>query len=124
MRISAFAVLALPFMVAPAAAQTKMQDQSFRQEWLLCQSGDVQRCKRLLKLPLDDETRVLVEADLQQAQERLHAQVQALLQLCNQKDNVRACDRALRYDLPATDRNEILGVRKTVIQRSSQRGDR
>ena len=122
MRTIHVALLFLAFMIAPAVAQTKTQDsQAIRQDWHLCQWGDVERCNRLLRLQLDDETRALVEADLQQARERLSAQVRALLQVCNERDNVRACDPALRYNLPAADRREILEVRRTVVERTSQR---
>ena len=125
MRTICVGLLSLSFMIAPAAAQTTTQEsQAIRRDWLLCQSGDVERCNRLLRLPLDDETRVLVEADLQQARDRLSAQVRTLLQVCNDTGNVRACDRALRYNLPAADRREILELRKAVVDRTFQRTSR
>jgi hypothetical protein len=125
MRTIHVALLFLAFMIATAVAQTKTQDsQAIRQDWHLCQWGDVERCNRLLRLQFDDETRALVEADLQQVRERLSTQVRALLQVYNERDNVRACDRALRYNLPAADRREILEVRKAVVHRISQRTGR
>ena len=110
--------------VGPALAQTTMDSQLNRQHWDLCQSGDVEKCSRLLRLPLDSETRALVEADLEQARERQRVQVRALLQACSERVNVRACDRALRYNLSEPERREILDVRKAVIFRTSQPGTR
>lgn len=71
-------------------------------------------------LPLAEETRRLVEVDLQQARERQNAQIRALLQVCKERANVKACDRALSYSLPAADRTEILEVRKAVVYRATQ----
>ena len=115
----AIPVAALFFLalVGPSVAQPEMQKDPVRQEWLLCQSGSVERCSRLLQLPLDEETRQLVEVDLLQARERQNAQIRALLQVCKERMNVRACDRALSYRLPAADRTEILEVRKAVAYR-------
>jgi hypothetical protein len=127
MRTVCVGLLSLSFMIAPAAAQstsTTQESQAIRRDWLLCQSGDVERCNRLLRLPLDDGTRVLVEVDLHQNRDRLGAQVRTLLQVCNDSGNVRACDRALRYNLPAADRREILELRKAVVNRTSQRASR
>jgi len=74
MRTIRVALLALSFTIAPAVAQTNTLDsQAIKPDWLLCQSGDIERCNRLLRLPLDEETRVLVEADLQQARETQRA---------------------------------------------------
>jgi hypothetical protein len=118
-------LLLLTFMIVPAAAQTKTLDsQAIRPDWQLCQSGDFDRCDRLLKLPLDDETRALVQVDFQQAREILIAQVHALLQVCKDSTNLRACDRALRYNLPLPDRAEVLQLRKAVADRASQRTGR
>ena len=90
-------------------------------DWLLCQSGDIGRCNRLLRLPLDDETRALIKADLHQAKERQLAQISLLLDVCKQKENVGACDRALRYNISDADRREILQIRKAVVYRGSHR---
>ena len=124
MRAIQLVLILLPFTIAPATAQTQARDEGFRQEWLLCQSGDVDRCIRLLRRPLDGETRVLIEADLEQARERVSVQVRTLLHLCKSRGNVSACDRALRYSLPPTDRSEILEIRKSVVHRASQRAGR
>lgn len=124
MRTSAIALLFMSLLISAAAAQTRTQNEAIGQDWLLCQSGDVDRCNRLLRLPLDDETRILVEADLQQANERVRAQVRVLVQVCTARGNVGACDRALRYNLPTTDRTEILELRKAVVHRTLQRTPR
>jgi hypothetical protein len=115
--------LVAPFLLAASAiAQTKSQDDVMRQDWLLCQAGDIERCNRVLKLPLDDEIRALVEVDLRQARDRQNAQVRVLLDLCRDRSEVRACDRALRYNLAETERAEILEIRKAVIHRAPQQG--
>jgi hypothetical protein len=103
-------------LIEPAVAQTNTRNaEAIKPDWLLCQSGDIDRCNRLLRLPLDNETRALVNAGLQQARDIQRGQIRALLQLCKEKSNIRACDRALRYNVSAADREEILEVRKHVI---------
>ena len=122
MRIIPAALLFLFFVIAPTAAQTPTREELVKRDWLMCQSGDVDRCNRILRLPLDEEMRTLVEVDLQQARDRISAHLRILLQVCNERGNVRACDRALRYNLPAADRVEILALRRAVVHRASQRG--
>ena len=122
MRAIPVAFLSLSLIRMPAQAQT--QNERIARDWLACQSGEVEMCNHLLRLPLKEETRALVEADLQQAKDRLSAQVRTLVQLCNERGNVRACDRALRFNLPAADRREIWEVRKAVVHRTSQRTGR
>jgi hypothetical protein len=126
MRITCIGLLSFSFMIAPAAAQTEaaLDSQAIKQERLLCRSGDLERCNRLLKLPLDDATRSLVQVDLQQARDRLNAQIRVLLQICKEHSNVRACDRALHYNLPDADRAKILELRKAIVDRSSERASR
>lgn len=119
---SMIGVIVLVFLglltAASAHAQLAQTDrQSIARPWLHCQQGDLHTCNRLLNLPLDNETRALIEVDREQIRERIHVQVRALLQICAGKKNIRACDRALRYSLTASQRNEILQVRKVVQRR-------
>lgn len=86
-----------------------------RKTWALCQGGDLASCNHLLRLPIDDETRALVEIDRQQAIDRRLAYARMLASLCARRMNIRACDRALLYELPAAHRAEILAVRKAVM---------
>jgi hypothetical protein len=105
--------LLLTILAAPAHSQTPTEP--MRKTWVLCQGGDLASCNRLLRLPIDDETRALVEIDRQQAMERRIAYAGMLARLCARRTNTRACDRALLYELPATHRAEIVAVRKAVM---------
>ena len=88
---------------------------------MLCQGGDLASCDRLLRLPIDDETRALVEIDREQAIDRRIAYARMLASVCARRTNTRACDRALLYELPATHRAEILAVRKAVMHAAQPR---
>lgn len=101
-------------LVQGAIAQ---QSQPNRQDWLLCQAGAVERCDHILMSQIDPETRMLVEADRQYARERISALVRALMTTCDTRSYVRACDRALSFNLTMSDRQEVLNLRRSVVQR-------
>jgi len=96
---------------------TAVANDPVKQDWLLCQAGHVERCNRILRAPIDDETRMLVEVDRQFAIEKVSAYARVLLQACNKRSNIRACDRALSYNLSATERLEVLTTRKAILDR-------
>jgi len=108
-------MLALFFTVLATPAHSQTSTEPVRRTWALCQGGDLASCDRLLRLSIDDETRVLVEIDRQQAIDRRIAYARILTSLCARRMNTRACDRALTYELPATHRAEIVAVRKAVM---------
>jgi hypothetical protein len=98
-------MLPLLFTILATPAHSQTPTEPMRRTWALCQGGDLASCNRLLRLPIGDETRALVEIDRQQAIDRL----------CARRTNTRACDRALLYELPATHRAEIVALRKAVM---------
>ena len=95
-----------------------------RQAWQLCQAGYLDQCERTLRSQIDDETRILVEADREFARDKVSAHIRLLLSACDARSNVRACDRALSYNLSASERQEVLTMRKSVIQRGVIRVNR
>jgi hypothetical protein len=110
-----FVMLALLFTILVTPAHSQTSTEPMRRTWALCQGGDLASCNSVLHLNIDDETRVLVEIDRQQAIDRRIAYAQMLASLCVRRTNTRACDRALLYDLPAAHRAEIVVVRKAVM---------
>ena len=71
----------------------------------------------MLRSQLDEETRMLVEADRQFARDKVSAYIRLLLSACDARSNVRACDRALTYNLTSAERQEALNLRRSVVQR-------
>lgn len=108
-------MLPLLFTILATPAHSQTLTEPMRRTWALCQGGDLASCNRLLRLPIDDETRALVEIDRQQAIDRRIAYARMLVSLCAGRTNTRACDRALLYELPATHRAEIVALRKAVM---------
>ena len=92
-------------------------DDASRRDWLLCQAGHVERCEQLLRTSLDDEMRMLVEIDRRIAMEKAAAYARLFMHECDRRSNVRACDRALTYNLSAKDRQDAVNMRNTVMQR-------
>ena len=113
------------FLLAPSAiAEDRASPPANRQVWLLCQAGHVEQCERMLRSQLDDETRMLVEADRQFARDKVSAHVRLLLSACDARSSVRACDRALAYNLSSSERQEVLNLRRSVVQRGVIRVNR
>jgi hypothetical protein len=113
------------FLLAPSAiAEDRASPPANRQVWLLCQAGQVEQCERMLRSQLDDETRMLVEADRQFARDKVSAHVRLLLSTCDARSSVRACDRALAYNLSSSERQEVLNLRRSVVQRGVIRVNR
>jgi hypothetical protein len=118
-------VLLSAFLLAPSAlADDSASRPVNRQAWQLCQAGHLEQCERILRSQIDDETRMLVEADRQFARDKVSAHVRLLLSACDARSSVRACDRALSYNLSASERQEVLTVRRSVIQRGVIRVNR
>ena len=67
---------------------------------------------------------MLVEADRQFARDRVSAYIRLLLSACDARSNVRACDRALSYNLSSSERQEALNLRRSVVQRGVIRVNR
>ena len=116
MRKVLIAALGALCMVQSVAAEEDAR-QAIRQNWLLCQAGHIEMCERILRSQLDDETRMLVEADRQFAREKIAAHVRGLLTVCETRSSVRACDRALSYSLTPAERHQALTTRKSVTDR-------
>jgi hypothetical protein len=114
--------LALFLLVANSQANAEPQplNEAMRRDWRLCQAGELSSCNRLLRHPLDEHTRTLIEVDREQAQERRIAYVRMLVDVCHRRTNVRACDRALQFNLTASERTEVLELRKAVAQRQAR----
>jgi len=118
-------VLLSAFVLVPSTlADDSANRLANRKTWVLCQAGHVEQCERMLRLQLDDETRMLVEADRQFAKDKVTAYVRLLLNACDGRSNVRACDRALSYGLSTSERQEVLNMRRSVIQRGVIRVNR
>jgi hypothetical protein len=118
------ALLSTFLLALSAIAEDRPSPPTNRQVWLLCQAGHVEQCERMLRSQLDDETRMLVEADRQFARDKVSAYVRLLLSTCDARSNVRACDRALTYNLSSSERQEALNLRRSVVQRGVIRVDR
>ncbi len=118
MRRVLLALLSVFLLIPSTLADDSAIRLANRQTWLLCQAGHVEQCERMLRLQLDDETRALVESDRQFARDKVSAYVRLLLDACDARSNVRACDRALSYNLSASERQEVLSIRRSVIQHS------
>ena len=112
------------FLLAPSALAEEASRPTNRQAWLLCQGGHVEQCDRMLRSQLDEETRMLVEADRQFARDNVSAYIRLLLSACDARSNVRACDRALTYNLTSAERQEALNLRRSVVQRGVIRVNR
>ena len=123
MRTVLIAVFGMLCLVQGAAAEDNAR-QAIRQNWLLCQAGHIEMCERILRSQLDDETRMLVEADRQFAREKIAAHVRGLLSVCETRSSVRACDRALLYSLTPAERQQALATRKSVTDRGLIRVNR
>ena len=95
-----------------------------RRDWLLCQAGHVERCEQLLRTSLDDEMRMLVEIDRRIAMEKAAAYARLFMHECDRRSNVRACDRALTYNLSAADRQAFVNMRNAVMQRGVVRASK
>ena len=113
-------LLLAPYALADDSASPPVN----RQAWQLCQAGHLAQCERTLRSGVDDETRMLVEADRQFARDKISAHARLLLSACDARSNVRACDRALSYSLSASERQEVLTLRKAVVQRAVIRVNR
>ena len=124
MRPFLVALLSVFALVPSTLADDRASRLANRQTWLLCQAGHVEQCERMLRLQLDDDTRMLVEADRQLAKDKVSAYVRLLLDACDARSNVRACDRALSYGLSPSERQEVLNMRRSVIQRGVIRVNR
>ena len=94
---------------------------AINRDWLLCQAGHVSRCDHLLRMPLDEHTRMLVRVDHQFARERVAAHVNLLAGTCDTQSYVKACDRALTYSLSDAERKRIWDIRHSVLQRRGSR---
>ena len=124
MRPVLLALLTVFVLVPSTLANASASHLANRQTWLLCQAGHVTQCDRMLQSQLDDETRMLVEADRQFAKDKVSAYVRLLLEACDARSNVRACDRALSYSLSASERQGVLSMRRSVIERGFIRVNR
>ena len=113
MRIVFLSIIAILLVPHDAYA-----DDPSRRDWLLCQAGHVERCEQLLRTSLDDEMRMLVEIDRRIAMEKSAAYARLFMHECDRRSNVRACDRALTYNLSAQDRQEAVNMRNAVMQRN------
>jgi len=118
------ALLTILLLVPNAIAADRAGPPANRQLWLLCQAGHVEQCDRMLRSQIDEETRMLVEADRQFARDRVSAYIRLLLSACDARSNVRACDRALSYNLSSSERQEALNLRRSVVQRGVIRVNR
>lgn len=114
-------LLGLLSVLSIAHAQSSQLSDPLRRMWAACQHGHLDSCNRLLRLPIDGDTRHLVEIDQALASERRSAYARILMDLCVGRVNARACDRALLYSPSAEHRAEILAVRKAVLNRKSSR---
>ena len=62
--------------------------------------------------------RMLVEIDRRIAMEKAAAYARLFMHECDRRSNVRACDRALTYNLSAQDRQDAVNMRNAVMQRN------
>jgi hypothetical protein len=120
-RVTSFCLSIFAFVAVAAAGDGAS---SINRDWLLCQAGYVNRCDQLLRSSIDDNTRMLVRVDQQFARERINAHVNLLLGICEAQSKVKACDRALSYDLTSAQRKHILDTRHLVVRRGFARGSR
>ena len=112
-------LLQLVLFALTGVAAAKDDAAVINRDWLLCQAGHVSRCDHLLRAPLDEQTRMLVRVDHQFARERVAAHVNVLVGICDAQSNVKACDRALTYHLSDDERQRVLHMRHSVVQRGS-----
>ena len=116
-------LLSLCIFALTAMAAAEDSTAAINRDWLLCQAGYVSRCDHLLRSPLDEQTRMLVRVDHQFARERVAAHVNLLAGICDGQSNVKACDRALSYNLSDSERKRVVDIRHSVLQRGSRTRD-
>jgi hypothetical protein len=124
MRIIRIILLPLYLFVLTGVAAAGDDAAVINRDWLLCQAGHASRCDHLLRAPLDEHTRMLVRVDHQFARERVAAHVNVLVGICDAQSNVKACDRALTYHLSDAERQRVLDIRHSIVQRGLTRGPR
>jgi hypothetical protein len=65
---------------------------------------------------------MLVRVGQQFARERIKAHVSLLLGICEAQSSIKACDRALSYDLTSAERKHVMDTHHAVVRRGLARG--